>query len=135
MPPSNVAARGKIPWLRSKKFFGGEFFTDSRGWLYLPLGDTNRFLLTANAQGFGWLPSSELTNGAVMTMASVPGDASRDMSRIVAQILTNLPLELTSHDQIFYDAGMLPQLRVVGEEFPPMRKAGLSSSMFRHSHW
>jgi len=105
---------GKIPWLRSKKFFGGEFFTDSRGWLYLPLGDTNRFLLTANAQGFGWLPSSELTNGAVMAMR--PWGRIEGQVKNRGQILTNLPLELTSHDQIFYDAGMLPQLRVVGEE-------------------
>ncbi len=63
------AVPDKIPSFESGRLFGGikRQRSDSQGRLVISLPDgTNLFLVTADAEGFGWMPSDDLTNNAVM---------------------------------------------------------------------
>lgn len=65
------ASPDKIPYLQfGTTLFGGikRLRSDDQGQLTVPLNATNLFLVTADAEGFGWIQNRDLTNKAVMVM-------------------------------------------------------------------
>lgn len=88
-----------IPRLHFRRLYGADLFTDHQGRLRLPLTETNRFLVAANARGFGWLPRGELANQAVMVLqpwARIEG-VLKNRGHILANTRLKLDVDLDSY--------------------------------------
>ena len=92
-----------IPALHFRKLYGDEMLTDGQGRLYLPAGDTNRFLVVANGHGFGWLPAPSVTNHASLILK--PWGLIECRLQNWSQAWTNVQLELATR-------GLLPPARM-----------------------
>jgi peroxiredoxin len=102
----------KIPWLHFSRFLGGKYLADGKGQFYLPATATNQLLGVANADGFGYLRSDELTNQAVMVVR--PWGHIDGQLKNLGEPVANVSMELTL-DRDFYAVSETPPARLVGE--------------------
>jgi peroxiredoxin len=109
----DASSVGNAPWLHYQRLVGGDFMTDGQGQLHLPLTDTNYMVVVANEHGFGFLPSAELTNRAVLLVR--PWGHIEGVVKNRNHAVTNLQVELTM-DRDYYEGARVLPVRLAGEK-------------------